>query len=159
MANLRRKKALASKKIIDAAGGKLGESSGYAGQGGYFGAALRTAFRNGELSEKLKNEKFRASTMKQIKDSAFKKGEKKGEKKGIQIGEKKELPKAVAKAEQMLEQKKKTAKKAAVANKQAAEDAALKNQAEAEASKVRAAVKASADKAGGKLAVVDDVAD
>jgi len=115
MTNLAREKAIAAKAIVDAAGGKYGGSASYAGQGGYFGAALKTAFKNGELTERMKYQKFKSSTLKNAKTESFRDGEEKGieegMKKGLKVGEKKELPKAVAKAEQMLAQKKKAKKK------------------------------------------------
>jgi len=103
MANLRRLKTEASKAILDAAGGKYRKSTGYAGTGGYFGAALRTAFNNGKLSERLKHQEWKDSKLKAIKREEYNRGLKEGEKKGFSKGEKagmkKELPKAVAKAE------------------------------------------------------------
>jgi len=163
MSNLARQKAIAAKAIVDAAGGKYGGSASYAGQGGYFGAALKTAFKNGELTERLKYQKFKSSTLKNAKTKAFKEGEEKGieegMKKGMKKGEKKELPKAVAKAEQMLAQKKKAERKEAEATKKAAANAALKDEAKREASKVRAAVAKEAKKAekASEIVEVDDV--
>jgi len=162
MSNLARQKAIASKAIVDAAGGKYGGSASYAGQGGYFGAALKTAFKNGELTERMKYQKFKSSTLKNAKTTAFKEGEEKGieegMKKGMKKGEKKELPKAVAKAEQMLAQKKKAERKEAEATKKAAANTALKDEAKREASKVRAAVAKEAKEAEKKEIVeVDDV--
>lgn len=148
LSTLARLKAKASKVIIDAAGGKYAKETGYVGQGGYFGTALRTAFKNGELTERMKHAQWKTKTLVELKKKAFKQGEakgvKKGEKKGVKIGEKHELPIAVARAEKLLTKKKKEKNLAKAAGKKAAQDAALKAAAETEAAKVRESVKAEA---------------
>lgn len=140
VSRLNRMKEEASKAIIDAAGGKYAKQTGYAGQGGYFGTALRTAFKNGELTEQLKHEEWKKTKLKDIKKQAYeeglKKGEQKGEKEGEAVGKKEELPKAVAKAEKMLSEKKSAEKKQVAEAKTSAQDAALKNEAAAEVAKV-----------------------
>lgn len=149
MDKMNRLKTKASQVIIDAAGGKFAKQTGYVGQGGYFGTALRTAFKNGELTERMKHAKWKEKTLAGLKKKAFQQGkqqgEAEGEKKGIKMGEKKELPKAVAKAEKLLAQKKQEQNNAKVAGKKAAEDAALKSAAQKEAAKVSASVKEEAN--------------
>jgi len=139
---LMRAKQKASKAILNAAGGKYAKAGGgFAGQGGYFGAALRTAFHNGELNERLKHTNWKMKTLQEAEKKYFNKGKKKGEKKGLKegekIGEKKSLRKAVKKAKKELRAEKKTAEKAAVARKKAANKGALQEAAIEEASKVR----------------------
>jgi hypothetical protein len=151
MGTLAKKKAKASKAILDAAGGKYARHTGYAGQGGYFGRALRTAFKNGELTNELKHQKWKTSTLKKMKKKSYEKGEHKGYKKGFaegeKEGEKKELPKAVARAEQLLTKKKEEQETKQQKAAQAADNAALKAEAAKEASKVRKAVKKETQKA------------
>merc|ERR1711959_178268 len=113
---LAKAKAKASKAILDAAGGKYSKDTGFQGQGGYFGAALKTAFHNGQLTERLKYRDWKKKTVMASAKQAFKKGEKegfrKGFKKGEKRGEKKELPKAVKKAQKVLLSKAKAQRKA-----------------------------------------------
>merc|ERR1711959_449137 len=75
---LAKAKAKASKAVLDAAGGKYSKDTGFQGQGGYFGAALKTAFHNGQLTEKLKYANWKKSTVMSTAKLAFKKGEKEG---------------------------------------------------------------------------------
>jgi len=141
MQTLQNKKQKASKVILDAAGGKYAKDTGYAGQGGYFGTALRTAFKNGELTERLKHTKYTDTVLKQLKKKAFKEGQaaglKKGEVQGEAVGAKKVLPKAVAAAESMIKKTELNKESAKVVDEQAVQDAALKAEATKEAAKVR----------------------
>merc|ERR1712072_962653 len=140
-----RKKAKASKAILDAAGGKYMKETGYQGQGGYFGAALKTAFHNGQLSERLKYRDWKKSTVKASAKVAFKRGEKTGFQKGFVKGEKrgeiKALPKAVRKAEHLLAKRKKAIEKIAKRRKKSQKAAALKAAVAKEADKVRKKLK------------------
>merc|ERR1711988_1270975 len=88
MVNLKNLKTKASKAIIDAAGGGGGAQQSYADQGGYFGAALRTAYNNGVLSEKLKQQEWKTTELEKAKTQSFDKGEAVGEKKGFEQGKK-----------------------------------------------------------------------
>jgi hypothetical protein len=150
LASLMRAKQMASKAILDKAGGKYSKS-GYGGQGGYFGAALRTAFHNGELSERLKHNNWNTKTLKADEKKAFllgkAKGKKAGFKKGVKVGEKKALPKAIHKAKHLLKKDAKAKSKAGIAAKKAADQSALKTAAAAEAAKVRRSVKKEEKKA------------
>jgi len=142
---LMRKKAKASKAILDAAGGKYMKETGYQGQGGYFGAALKTAFHNGQLSERLKYRDWKKSTVRASATLAFKRGEKTGFQKGFVKGEKrgeiKVLPKAVRKAEHLLAKRKKAIEKIAKRRKKSEKAAALKAAVAKEADKVRKKLK------------------
>merc|ERR1712072_125150 len=139
--SLMKAKAKASKAILDAAGGKYLKETGYQGQGGYFGAALRTAFNNGKLTERLKYRDWKKSSVTQSAKIAFKRGEKEGFRKGFLRGEKrgeiKELPKAVKKAEKLLAKKKKAKEIRIKARKKSDQSARLKKAAAKEASVVR----------------------
>jgi|ERR1712227_14616 len=143
--NLMRKKAKASKAILDAAGGKYMKETGYQGQGGYFGAALKTAFHNGQLSERLKYRDWKKSTVRASATLAFKRGEKTGFQKGFVKGEKrgeiKVLPKAVRKAEHLLAKRKKAIEKIAKRRRKSEKAAALKAAVAKEADKVRKKLK------------------
>merc|ERR1712178_505159 len=143
--NLMRKKAKASKAILDAAGGKYMKETGYQGQGGYFGAALKTAFHNGQLSERLKYRDWKKSTVRASTTLAFKRGEKTGFQKGFVKGEKrgeiKVLPKAVRKAEHLLAKRKKAIEKIAKRRRKSEKAAALKAAVAKEADKVRKKLK------------------
>merc|ERR1711907_34013 len=143
--NLMRKKAKASKAILDAAGGKYMKETGYQGQGGYFGAALKTAFHNGQLSERLKYRDWKKSTVRASATLAFKRGEKTGFQKGFIKGEKrgeiKVLPKAVRKAEHLLAKRKKAIEKIAKRRRKSEKAAALKAAVAKEADKVRKKLK------------------
>jgi len=153
MTNLNHLKEKASKVIIDAAGGKDAATAGFAGQGGYFGAALQTAFKNGQLSEQLKTEqlknqqavKLQAETKKSY-DEGETDGMKKGFIKGEKAGQREELPKAVVQAEKLLTKKKKKQESQADDKEKEAEDSALKEEAEKEASKVLKSVESKAKK-------------
>jgi len=140
-----RKKAKASKAILDAAGGKYMKETGYQGQGGYFGAALKTAFHNGQLSERLKYRDWKKSTVRASATLAFKRGEKTGFQKGFVKGEKrgeiKVLPHAVRKAEHLLAKRKKAIEKIAKRRKKSQKAAALKAAVAKEADKVRKKLK------------------
>merc|ERR1712100_164091 len=142
---LMRKKAKASKAILDAAGGKYMKETGYQGQGGYFGAALKTAFHNGQLSERLKYRDWKKSTVRASATLAFKRGEKTGFQKGFVKGEKrgeiKVLPKAVRKAEHLLAKRKKAIEKIAKRRKKSEKAAAPKAAVAKEADKVRKKLK------------------
>merc|ERR1711939_156875 len=142
---LMRKKAKASKAILDAAGGKYMKETGYQGQGGYFGAALKTAFHNGQLSERLKYRDWKKSTVRASATLAFKRGEKTGFQKGFVKGEKrgeiKVLPKAVRKAEHLLAKRKKAIEKIAKRRRKSEKAAALKAAVAKEADKVRKKLK------------------
>merc|ERR1712054_131034 len=157
--NLMRKKAKASKAILDAAGGKYSKDTGFQGQGGYFGAALKTAFHNGQLTERLKYRDWKKKTVMASAKLAFKKGEKegfrKGFKKGEKRGEKKELPKAVKKAQKVLLSKAKAQRKAKALKKKSKQKAALKAAAKKEASKVRKKVLRAAKRKEASAAVVE----
>jgi len=143
--NLMRKKAKASKAILDAAGGKYMKETGYQGQGGYFGAALKTAFHNGQLSERLKYRDWKKSTVRASATLAFKRGEKTGFQKGFVKGEKrgeiKVLPEAVRKAEHLLAKRKKAIEKIAKRRRKSEKAAALKAAVAKEADKVRKKLK------------------
>merc|ERR1712227_556296 len=143
--NLMRKKAKASKAILDAAGGKYMKETGYQGQGGYFGAALKTAFHNGQLSERLKYRDWKKSTVRASATLAFKRGEKTGFQKGFIKGEKrgeiKVLPKAGRKAEHLLAKRKKAIEKIAKRRRKSEKAAALKAAVAKEADKVRKKLK------------------
>merc|ERR1712196_1953 len=143
--NLMRKKAKASKAILDAAGGKYMKETGYQGQGGYFGAALKTAFHNGQLSERLKYRDWKKSTVRASATLAFKRGEKTGFQKGFVKGEKrgeiKVLPKAVRKAEHLLAKREKAIEKIAKRRRKSEKAAALKAAVAKEADKVRKKLK------------------
>merc|ERR1712196_158177 len=143
--NLMRKKAKASKAILDAAGGKYMKETGYQGQGGYFGAGLKTAFHNGQLSERLKYRDWKKSTVRASATLAFKRGEKTGFQKGFVKGEKrgeiKVLPKAVRKAEHLLAKRKKAIEKIAKRRRKSEKVAALKAAVAKEADKVRKKLK------------------
>lgn len=69
---LRNAKTAAAKAILDKAGGKYASKTGFANQGGYFGAALRTAFHNGQLSERLKHRNWEQSVVKKTKEKYMK---------------------------------------------------------------------------------------
>merc|ERR1711959_724581 len=142
---LAKAKAKASKAILDAAGGKYMKETGYQGQGGYFGAALKTAFHNGQLSERLKYRDWKKSTVRASATLAFKRGEKTGFQKGFVKGEKrgeiKVLPKAVRKAEHLLAKRKKAIEKIAKRRKKSEKAAALKAAVAKEADKVRKKLK------------------
>merc|ERR1711939_880870 len=142
---LMRKKAKASKAILDAAGGKYMKETGYQGQGGYFGAVLKTAFHNGQLSERLKYRDWKKSTVRASATLAFKRGEKTGFQKGFVKGEKrgeiKVLPKAVRKAEHLLAKRKKAIEKIAKRRRKSEKAAALKAAVAKEADKVRKKLK------------------
>lgn len=153
MTNLDHLKQKASKVIIDAAGGKDAASTGFAGQGGYFGAALKTAFKNGQLSEQLKSEqaKNKEATKLQVETKkSYDEGEVQGEKagflKGEKAGQKEELPKAVVEAEKLLTKKKEKQESEASDREEDAEGSALKEEAQKEASKVLKSVESQADK-------------
>lgn len=138
---LAKAKAKASKAILDAAGGKYSKDTGFQGQGGYFGAALKTAFHNGQLTERLKYQDWKKKTVLGSAKQAFKQGEKKGFRKGFKKGEKrgekKDLPKAVKKAEKLLAKKRKAKVTAKLKKKKSNQAVALKAAAKKEASKVR----------------------
>lgn len=138
---LAKAKAKASKAILDAAGGKYSKDTGFQGQGGYFGAALKTAFHNGQLTERLKYQDWKKKTVLGSAKQAFKQGEKKGFRKGFKKGEKrgekKDLPKAVKKAEKLLAKKRKAKVTAKLKKKKSKQAVALKAAAKKEASKVR----------------------
>merc|ERR1711907_493679 len=142
---LAKAKAKASKAILDAAGGKYMKETGYQGQGGYFGAALKTAFHNGQLSERLKYRDWKKSTVRASATLAFKRGEKTGFQKGFIKGEKrgeiKVLPKAVRKAEHLLAKRKKAIEKIAKRRRKSEKAAALKAAVAKEADKVRKKLK------------------
>lgn len=144
MQTLQRKKEEASKVILDAAGGKYAKETGYAGQGGYFGTALRTAFKNGELTERLKHTKYTDTVLKAIKKKAFDEGQragiKKGEIEGEAKGAKKVLPKAVAAAESMIKKTQAHEASSQAADQQKVEDAALKAEARKDAATVRGSI-------------------
>jgi hypothetical protein len=156
---LAKAKAKASKAILDAAGGKYSKDTGFQGQGGYFGAALKTAFHNGQLTERLKYRDWKKKTVMASAKQAFKKGEKegfsKGFKKGEKRGEKKELPKAVKKAQKVLLSKAKAQRKAKALKKKSKQKAALKAAAKKEASKVRKKVLRAAKRKKPSAAVVE----
>jgi len=147
-------KAKAAKAILDAAGGKYNKETGAAGQGGYFGQALKTAFHNGELTERLKH--TGASGLHAAEKKAFHKGEAVGVKKGETIGEKagakKVFPAAVAKAERMLKEKKTEKSQAAAADAKEAKEASLQREATREASKVRESIETKAASTEGAAA-------
>merc|ERR1711934_926316 len=144
---LAKAKAKASKAILDAAGGKYSKDTGFQGQGGYFGAALKTAFHNGQLTERLKYRDWKKKTVMASAKQAFKKGEKRGEKK--------ELPKAVKKAQKVLLSKAKAQRKAKALKKKSKQKAALKAAAKKEASKVRKKVLRAAKRKKPSAAVVE----
>merc|ERR1711907_65931 len=144
---LAKAKAKASKAILDAAGGKYSKDTGFQGQGGYFGAALKTAFHNGQLTERLKYRDWKKKTVMASAKQAFKKGEKRGEKK--------ELPKAVKKAQKVLLSKAKAQRKAKALKKKSKQKAALKAAAKKEASKVRKKVLRAAKRKEASAAVVE----
>lgn len=157
--NLAKAKAKASKAVLDAAGGKYSKNTGFEGQGGYFGAALKTAFHNGQLTERLKYQDWKKKTVLGSAKLAFKKGEKtgfrKGFKKGEKRGEQKELPKAVKKAEKLLSLKAKAKSKAKAKKKISKQKAALKAAAKKEASKVRKKVLRAAKSKKASAAVME----
>jgi len=133
-------KAKADKAVLDAAGGKYAGAAGYAGQGGYFGAALRTAFKNGELTEAMKHKNWKGSTLKNDEKAAFKagqaKGLKTGAKAGMKAGEEAELPMAMAKAKKSLKIKKADKAVAKLQAVKAADKSTLDAEAKNEAAKV-----------------------
>merc|ERR1712178_515310 len=140
---LAKAKAKASKAILDAAGGKYSKDTGFQGQGGYFGAALKTAFHNGQLTERLKYRDWKKKTVMASAKQAFKKGEKEGFRKGFKKGQKVLLSKAKAQ------------RKAKALKKKSKQKAALKAAAKKEASKVRKKVLRAAKRKEASAAVVE----